>query len=104
MSLQWVTHQILRRRREPLEPARYNPRPKGVMLPGSSTHAVLTWLDAAPAWIWWTRWSIRRATGLSRGSVDWALIYLAATGRIEVLPGPQAGGRGTRYRVRRDQA
>lgn len=100
MSLQWVTTEIMRCRSQVMEPvSKHNPKPKGVMLEGSSTAIVMRWLKGRPSWVWWSRSSIRAGTGLTRGSVDWALIFLATTGRIDVQAHPGGHPRKTRYRA-----
>ena len=82
MSLQWTTCEILRARKT-REPQRFNPRPCGVFLQGSTTDCVLRWLESGPRRAWWTRSQIVSATGRNRGAVEWALIFLMRTGRLE---------------------
>lgn len=85
MSTKWVAEQILsvRRTAEPIS-VTHNPRPIGVMLPGSATDAVWQWLSARPGRAYWQRRQIVAGTGRTGKSVDWALLFLRATGRVEV--------------------
>lgn len=103
MSMPWVTRQLLSIRRT-AEPARLhvNPKPPGVMLPGSATHAVWEWLSGRATTAWWTRQQIVTATGRTGKSVDWALLYLRAGGWIEVSQDARCT-RYLRYRALRDK-
>lgn len=99
MSTKWVTQQILAIRRT-AEPMRFNPRPAGVMRPGSTTEAVHRYLDERPGRGWVTRQSIVVATGRSPKAVDWALIFLRTINRIEASQDPEPHrSRYLRYRV-----
>lgn len=69
MSTKWVTQQILAIRRT-AEPTRFNPRPAGVMLPGSTTEAVHRFLTGRQGPGWVTRQQIVVATGRSGKAVD----------------------------------
>lgn len=90
MSTAWVTHQILQLRRQenPLPESRfcrYNPRPAGVIRPGSASADVLELLASRPGQ-WLYRYQIIHITGRTRKSIDWALIFLEGSGLIETTP------------------
>lgn len=83
MSTGWITRQILAIQRQ-AEPAQFNPRPAGIMLPGSATKAVHVWLlEQHATRSWWTRHQIIAGTQRSEKAVDWALIYLRRVGLVE---------------------
>ena len=87
MSTAWVASEIMRmaRHRDPLPESqfcRYNPRPAGVIRPGSASAAVLELLSSRPGQ-WLYRHQIISITGRTRKSVDWALIYLETSRLIE---------------------
>lgn len=87
MSTAWVASEIMRmaRQRDPLPESqfcRYNPRPAGVIRPGSASAAVLELLSSRPGQ-WLYRNQIISITGRTRKSVDWALIYLETASLIE---------------------
>lgn len=88
MSTRWVTEQILSIKRE-AEPSRFNPRPLGVMRPGSATEAVFKFLESRPGRGWITRQQIVVATGRTGKAVDWALIFLRAVAVVESSQDPQ---------------
>lgn len=72
-------------------PLRFNPRPPGVIVPGSGTDVVLRLLREAPGTM--SRAQIIWRSGKGRGAVDWALEYLRSQGLIDVFP----DGRNLRY-------
>lgn len=99
MSTRWVTEQILSIRRT-AEPARFNPRPAGVMRPGSTTEAVLRYLQGRPGRAWITRQQIVVATSRSGKAVDWALIFLRSLDLVEASQDPEPHrSRYLRYRA-----
>lgn len=73
---------------------RYNPRPAGVIRPGSATQAVLALLQAHPG-RWFTHFQIVQATGRTQKAVDWALLFLKGRGLIGTT---SDDGRNSRYR------
>lgn len=73
---------------------RYNPRPAGVIRPGSATQAVLSLLQAHPG-RWFTHFQIVQATDRTQKSVDWALLFLKGRGLIGTT---SDDGRNSRYR------
>jgi len=104
MSTQWVTRQILAIRREP--PASRvvpNPWPVGQVKPGCTSEAVLVWLLGRPDRGWWTQGQIINGTARSKRAVDWALIYLRSTGRIEASVDDSRSARYLRYRAVRNE-
>ncbi|GAA6119610.1 hypothetical protein Acidovoranil_17130 [Acidovorax sp. FG27] len=58
-----------------------NPRPAGVIRPGSGTDVLLRFLQRSPG-RWFFHAELVLALGRSKGEVDWALIYLARSGLI----------------------
>lgn len=69
------------------KPHRFVPngdRAKGEVCPGSATDAVAKFLDTKHPMAWWTRQQIVVATNKSQKAVDWALIFLRTTGRVEI--------------------
>lgn len=61
--------------------ARYNPRPPGVIQPGSATDQVFEILRAYPG-VYFTAGSLIRLSKRSRAAVSWALLYLRAQRRV----------------------
>lgn len=61
----------------------FNPRPPGVIQPGSATEAVLALLRAYPNQFF-DREAIVHLTGRSGKSVDWALRFLRELGHVQV--------------------
>lgn len=67
------------------EPARLNnPRPAGVVRPGSGTDVLLLFLRQAPR-RWFFHAELVLALGRSKGEIDWALLYLVREGQVESL-------------------
>lgn len=102
MSTRWVAQQILSLPRTP-EPARvaggWNPKPPGVMQPGSATLTVYEYLASRPGRAWYSRRQIVAGTGRTGKSVDWALLFLRHTGRVESSRDESRCSRYLRYRV-----
>lgn len=96
MSTKWVTQQILSIKRD-AEPPRFNPRPAGIMRPGSATEAVHQYLLGRPGRGWVLRQQIVAGTHRSGKAVDWALIFLRHVGLIESSKDPERA-RYLRYR------
>lgn len=95
----WVADH-LGARQEPEKTRHANPRPAGVIRPGSGTDVLLRYLRQSPG-RWFFHAELVLALGRSKGEVDWALIYLARTESIVVegadLPGRKAV---MRYRLK----
>lgn len=102
----WMADQLQRaadgRRAMPLEVARYNPRPAGVIREGSASHTTLAALQARPGQ-WLTHAQILHITGLGTKAACWALIYLTAQGHIESTPDDSRNARYRRYRAAKPQ-
>lgn len=100
----WMAQQLQSaadgRRAMHLEQPRYNPRPAGVILTGSATHAVLTSLRERNG-MWLTHAQILVATCRSTKAVCWALLYLQAQGLVESTPDDSRNSRYRRYRAPR---
>ena len=103
MSLDWVARQIeainVTSARPPL--MRFNPRPPGVIQPGSASDAVLSILSESPG-RFFTCEQLIRATGRSRAALSFALLYLRDQGRIEAFPDAARNPRFLRYRIKRE--
>jgi len=61
---------------------RNNPRPQGVIRPGSGTDVLLRFLRQAPG-RWFFHSELILALGRSKGEIDWALGYLTRTGLVD---------------------
>lgn len=102
MSIEWTTRQISGIQRL-VEPPRFNPRPAGQIRPGSASEAVLAYLQRHEGRSFYRR-ALIVATGRTRKSVDWALLFLVALQLVEQLPAatPNEPRSGTlRYRATR---
>lgn len=110
-STAWTANQLLRSPIQrlvqyPDEAPRFNPRPAGVIRPGSTTEAVYELLRSQPHRLFWRR-QIIHITGRSRKSVDWACIYLVALKLVETIESdqsPRAGNQRFRLARQPDQA
>jgi hypothetical protein len=99
MTMDWTVHCLLT---QPgslnLQIPRYNPRPAGVIRPGSSTERVLAIFKANPK-LWLSHANLAWYTGLSHKPMSWALIYLQRQGLIEASTGDdERNSRYCRYR------
>nr|WP_224985910.1 hypothetical protein [Delftia acidovorans]MCA1066741.1 hypothetical protein [Delftia acidovorans] len=61
---------------------RNNPRPQGVIRPGSGTDVLLRYLRRSPG-RWFFHSELVLALGRSKGEIDWALLYLVREGQVE---------------------
>jgi hypothetical protein len=99
--MDWIAGQ-LGREREPGKPRHNNPRPPGVVRPGSGTDVLLRYLRQHPQ-RWFFHPELVLTLGRSKGEIDWALQYLAGKGFILAemadLPGRKAV---MRYRLKVD--
>jgi len=80
----WLTQQLLgaaAKAPAAIQAGCVNPRPPGVIRPGSATEAVLQLLRENPKRQFY-RITIIQRTGCTRKAVDWALLYLKAQGLI----------------------
>ena len=81
-----------------LEVPRYNPHPRGSIVPGSASEAVLVFLRSRPLG-YFAHHEIVDATQRTNKSVSWALIYLRALGLIEGSTDDPRNLRYLRYRA-----
>ena len=81
------------------KPARYNPRPPGVIQPGGTSEAVLRILAENPG-RFFTAQQLIRGTGRTHAAVSFALLYLRDKGRIEGFPDATRNTRYYRYRIK----
>lgn len=96
----WMAMQLAQmaaRNKEP-EAQRFNPRPPGVIQPGSATEDVLVFLRSWPA-KFHTRAAIIIGTGRTQKSVDWALLFLRSQKIIECAHGDGRNSLYLRYRI-----
>ena len=100
-SLKWMVDQLLALKFDEPAKARFNPRPPGVIQPGSASEAVLQILSASPG-RFFTCKQLIRATGRTHAAVSFALLYLRDKGRIEAFPDAKRNPRYYRYRIKRD--
>lgn len=84
------------------EVRKYNPRPPGVIRPGSASDRILSLLRGAGGFH--TEQSIRAATGLSHSQASWALFYLSENGFIRKVPDTTRASSFYRYAVRRENS
>lgn len=100
MTLDWMARQLASLPGSlHLEHPRYNPRPPGVIRPGSATDRVLVVFNSNPK-AWLSHANIRWHTGLGHKPMSWALIYLQRIGLIEASTGDDArNSRYCRYRL-----
>jgi hypothetical protein len=95
--LAWMSQQLSLV--EPPAPVRrFNPRPPGVIRPGSATEAVIEFLRAHPG-RFFEHHRIVAAVGRSKVATDWALAYLREQGLVEAIADPRRNERYLRYRA-----
>ena len=75
----------------------HNPRPPGVIQPGSATDAVYSELKRTGAAL--TEAQLLWVTKRSHSAVSWALLRLAAWKLVEKIPDPTRHARYNRYRA-----
>jgi hypothetical protein len=101
MSTAWMANQIARMAAaRPTAPdiPHYNPRPAGVIRPGSATDVVLALLcKRGPSYL--THSQIIAQTGRTTKAVSWALIYLKSQKHIEATSDDARNQRYQRYRA-----
>jgi hypothetical protein len=79
--MDWMAGQLEGRQEEEGR-RRNNPRPQGVIRPGSGTDVLLRFLRQAPGH-WFFHSELVLALGRSKGEIDWALLYLVRNGLVE---------------------
>lgn len=105
MSLDWVAKQIATARSASsldLSVPRYNPRPKGVIRPGSATDVVLEFFKKRPG-RYFSRSQILYFTGQTDKAVGWALSYLEGIGHITSHPDTTRNSRYLRYAMSKER-
>ena len=104
MSMRWIARQLLLypavRSSRSLRRGTYNPRPAGVIQPGSTTDLTLQWLAQRPG-RWFTHRQIVTGVGRTEKTVSWSLFYLRSLRRIESTA---RGGSGINSRYLRYRA
>lgn len=83
-------------------PRKFNPRPAGVIQPGSATEAVLAFLKDSPGLK--TEAQIVWATKRTHAAVSWALLRLRAWKMIDAVSDPKRNARYLRYRLRKEES
>lgn len=78
--MDWMAGQLEGRQEEGVR--RNNPRPQGVIRPGSGTDVLLRFLRQAPG-RWFFHSELVLALGRSKGEIDWALLYLVREGFVD---------------------
>ena len=82
------------------KPPRRNPRPPGVLVPGSATDAVLQVLLASPGRFLRAHEILDRCPRHSRVAVSWALLRLQRWGLVETIADAARSSRYMRYRAK----
>lgn len=100
MSLAWVAEQIQATKQPEPEVSRFNPRPRGVVRPGSATDCVLAFLRAHPG-RFFRYHEILARVGRSKVAVDWALAFLRDQGLVQRVPDPARNSRYYRYAAKK---
>jgi len=100
MSTGWIADQLLRTSARAVSPQapRFNPRPAGVIRPGSATNKALVHMCRRPA-AWMTHAQLISATGATTKALCWALAFLRETGLVEVTSDDARNYRYLRYRI-----
>lgn len=78
--MEWMAGQVESRQEE--RGQHNNPRPQGVIRPGSGTDVLLRYLRQSPG-RWFFHSELILALGRSKGEIDWALGYLVREGQVE---------------------
>lgn len=97
-AVSWMVDRITAIEEPATAAPRYNPRPPGVIQPGSASEAVLGVLRGNPG-RFFTAQQLIRGTGRSHAAVSFALLYLRDKGMIQAFPDAARNPRYRRYRV-----
>lgn len=101
MTTSWIAQQLLSladaRPQAPQVP-RFNPRPAGVVRPGSASDAVLAVLVSRPD-LWTTHAQLLLLSGRTKRAADWALIFLRSQALVEATSDDGRNPRYLRYRI-----
>lgn len=104
VSTSWTALQLLSYPVAPSAPGlrqgAYNPRPPGVIQPGSTTDLTLRWLQSRPDARWWTAAQIVSGVGRHHKTVVWSLVYLRELNLIESTRWGATNPRYLRYRAK----
>lgn len=98
-SITWVASQLALKFSEPIAQPRFNPRPPGVIRPGSATQAVLTFLNDNPGRSF-SCFELCKYTERSMKSVNHACLFLRATEHIQSYPDSVRNPRYRRYQAK----
>lgn len=101
MSIAWIASQIQAMKVDPPNLVRFNPRPPGVIQPGSASEAVLKVLNEQPGRFYTCQQLIEK-TGKSHAAVSWACIYLRDQGLVRAVSDGARNPRFLRYRIVKD--
>jgi len=101
MSIAWMARQMEAYGLQQTKPARYNPRPPGVIQPGSASEAVLRILRSNPGRFYVCEQLIKE-TGRTHAAVSFALLYLRDQELIDAFPDAARNPRYMRYRIKRE--
>lgn len=100
-SMFWVARHLQLKFSEPTSQPRFNPRPPGVIRPGSSTDAVLAFLTQHPDRLF-TCFELCKHTGFSIKAVNHACQYLQGRKKITHCEDPR-NPRYYRYRLAKEK-
>jgi hypothetical protein len=98
MTLAWIADQIQAMKPDTPNLVRFNPRPPGVIQPGSASEAVLQILRAQPGRFYTCQQLIEK-TGRTHAAVSWACIYLRDLGLVQAVSDGARNPRFLRYRI-----
>lgn len=98
MSLDWMARQMEAYSLQHTQPAiRYNPRPPGVIRPGSASDLILRILSESPG-RFFTCEQLIKETGRTHAAVSFGLLYLRDQELIDAFPDAARNPRFLRYR------
>ncbi len=98
MSVAWIASQIQAMKVGTPNLVRFNPRPPGVIQPGSASEAVLQVLREQPGRFFTCQQLIEK-TRKSHAAVSWACIYLRDQGLVQAVSDGARNPRFLRYRI-----
>lgn len=101
MIIAWMARQMEAYSLQQTQPTiRYNPRPPGVIQPGSTSDLILRILSESPE-RFFTCEQLIKETGRTHAAVSFGLLYLRDQGLIEAFPDAARNPRYYRYRIKR---
>ena len=101
IAFAWMTRQMEAYSLQQTKPARYNPRPPGVIQPGSASDLILRILSESPG-RFFTCEQLIKETGRTHAAVSFGLLYLRDQELIEAFPDAARNPRYMRYRIKRE--